>query len=103
MNVRTMLMVLFIYSAFAVGLVSNVYGRFFGGNAFVVMVCKIRCISCDIGANAVCRLRAFFSKSRLACRTADCSNLRLSNRLECPTRISPDSRQHCSSYQWRLG
>jgi uncharacterized membrane protein YjjB (DUF3815 family) len=27
-----------ISSAFAVGFVSNIYGRFFGGNAFVVMV-----------------------------------------------------------------
>ena len=26
------------FSAFAVGLVSNLYGRFFNGNAFVVMV-----------------------------------------------------------------
>ena len=26
------------FSAFAVGFVSNIYGRFFNGNAFVVMV-----------------------------------------------------------------
>src|ERR1700733_12780398 len=34
------------FSAFAVGLISNIYGRFFGGNAFVVMVRKIKWISC---------------------------------------------------------
>lgn len=28
-----------LYSAFAVGVVANIYGRFFRGNAFAVMVC----------------------------------------------------------------
>jgi hypothetical protein len=91
------------FSAFAVGLISNIYGRFFGGNAFVVMVRKIQWISCVAGAHLTHRSLVFYFKCHLACPMADFSNLHPSNPQEYLTRIFRDSKRRCSSFQWQSG
>lgn len=54
------------FSAFAVGFVSNMYGRFFNGNAFVVMVrsprIEARQLAYELSEN---RSPVFFSKCLL--------------------------------------
>ena len=40
-------MLMAVYRAFAVGFVANLYGRFFSGNAFVIMVRALLSAHCN--------------------------------------------------------
>ena len=89
-------------SAFAVGVVANVYARFFSGNAFVVMVGPFVRVRRSL-TDTEDRLRAFSSNFPPVLGMAVCSRSPRSRSLAQARPTCPASRRHCSSSRCQSG